>query len=364
MTVRVLDSELQPTLGSPVAGSAVFEHVLIVIPCLNEAANLQQLLDQFARQAPGAMIVVADGGSRDGSQSIVASVAARNELVQLLDNPARIQSAGINAAVARFGGGRRWLVRVDAHCSYPENYVASLLAAAALNGVGSVVVPMLTHGTGCFQQAVAAAQNSILGTGGAAHRHVGEARFVDHGHHALMAIADFSQAGGYDPSFSHNEDAELDHRLRANGTRIWLEPAAAVGYQPRATASGLFRQYRNYGLGRAKTVAKHGLALRPRQLAPLLVLPIVLVAALSFALSFMVPQLLLLTIPAALWALIALGYGVVLGLWQRNPCATGAGVAAMIMHFAWSLGYWTHLCRQRGLGSKLNQDRGRHGSER
>jgi succinoglycan biosynthesis protein ExoA len=194
---------------------------------------------------------------------------------------------------------------------------------------------------------VAAAQNSILGTGGAAHRHVGEARFVDHGHHALMSVEAFSLVGGYDPSFSHNEDAELDHRLRASGTGIWLEPAAAVGYQPRATASGLFRQYRNYGLGRAKTVAKHGLALRPRQLAPLLVLPIVLAAVLSFAVSFIVPQLLVLAMPAALWALIALGYGALLGLCQRNPCAMGAGVAAMIMHFAWSLGYWTYLCRPR-----------------
>jgi succinoglycan biosynthesis protein ExoA len=336
-------------MGIPVAGSAVFDDVLIVIPCLNEAANLQQLLDQFARQAPGARIVVADGGSSDGSQAIVASAAARNDLVQLLDNPARIQSAGINAAVPRFGGGRRWLVRVDAHCSYPDNYVATLLAAAATHGAGSVVVPMLTHGTGCFQQAVAAAQNSVLGTGGSAHRHVGEGRFVDHGHHALMAIKDFSQAGGYDSSFSHNEDAELDHRLITSGTRIWLEPEAAVGYQPRATATGLFRQYRNYGHGRAKTVAKHRLALRPRQLAPLLILPIVLVAALSVAGSFLLPQLLVLALPAALWALVALGYGALLGLRQRRPCAMAAGVAAMIMHFAWSLGYWTHLCRRQGL---------------
>jgi hypothetical protein len=58
-----------------------------------------------------------------------------------------------------------------------------------------------------------------------AHRARGQGAFVDHGHHALMSIAAFRAVGGYDPDFAHNEDAELDHRLRAAGYDIWLTGA-------------------------------------------------------------------------------------------------------------------------------------------
>ena len=37
-----------------------------------------------------------------------------------------------------------------------------------------------------------------------------------------MRIAAFRAVGGYDESFSHNEDAELDYRLRQAGYRIWM----------------------------------------------------------------------------------------------------------------------------------------------
>ena len=40
-----------------------------------------------------------------------------------------------------------------------------------------------------------------------------EGHWADHGHHALMRISAFRAVGGYDESFSHNEDAELDYRL-------------------------------------------------------------------------------------------------------------------------------------------------------
>lgn len=48
----------------------------IIIPALNEAANLPPLLSQLqALQERGAQVLVADGGSNDGSQSLVGSPA-------------------------------------------------------------------------------------------------------------------------------------------------------------------------------------------------------------------------------------------------------------------------------------------------
>lgn len=313
---------------------------LIVVPCLNEAAHLPALLEQLVAENRASTIVVVDGGSDDCSTGIVADFARRSPMVHLLNNPRRIQSVAINLAVATFGAGHDWLVRVDAHCNYPADYVARLLGAARRRAATTVVVPMLTRGQGCFQAAAAAAQNSVIGTGGSAHRMAGEGRFVEHGHHALFSLADFIAVGGYDESFTHNEDAELDARLTANGARIWLEPEATIIYTPRGSPEALFRQYRNYGKGRARMLAKHRLPLKPRQRLPLLVAPAVGLAGLGLGLTCLAAGFAVLVLPALTWVVLGLGAGVWLGIRQGSRCAALAGVAALIMHFGWSLGYW------------------------
>ncbi|TIP34006.1 MAG: glycosyltransferase, partial [Mesorhizobium sp.] len=63
--------------------------ILIVIPCLNEAAHIDGLLDQLRPAAArlGGRIVVADGGSSDGTQAIVEKIVAKDPRVILLANP-------------------------------------------------------------------------------------------------------------------------------------------------------------------------------------------------------------------------------------------------------------------------------------
>ncbi len=317
---------------------AFLSSVLVVLPCLNEARTLPAILDALIADEPDAplLIVVADGGSTDGTREAVEAATHRDPRIRLLANPRRVQSAGVNLAVERFGAGRDWLVRMDAHAGYPPRFVRGLVETAQRVGADSVVVPMVTEGHACFQQAVAAAQNSRLGTGGAAHRRLSGGGWIDHGHHALFAMARFKAIGGYDETFVANEDAELDVRLAKSGGRIWLADELAITYHPRATARSLFTQYRRYGRGRAQTLLRHRTRPKVRQLAPLLVAPAVLL--LAPALAF--PPL---AVPAALWAVACLGYGLLLGMRARQPCALAAGPAAMIMHAAWSLGFWSEV---------------------
>jgi len=321
--------------------------VLIVIPCLNEERHLPALLAQLIAHSGSARIVVADGGSTDRSRAIVTDFQTRHANVRLLDNPARLQSAGVNLAVRTFATGHDWMVRIDAHCLYPDDYAAGLLAAAEAQDATSVVVPMITRGQGCFQRGVAAAQNSVLGTGGSPHRQIGRGTFVDHGHHALFRLDLFRAAGGYDEGFSHNEDAELDQRLTQAGARIWLEPALALVYFPRRAALPLFRQYLGYGAGRARTIARHKSRLKLRQAAPLAIAPAILSAAIGAIGASWHPALALLALPAFFWLMACLGYGALLGLRARSACVASAGPAAAIMHAAWSIGYWRETLSRR-----------------
>lgn len=317
---------------------------LIVIPCLNEAAHIGALLGQLCPAAArlGARIIVADGGSTDGTLAIVEQVAAKDARVILLHNKRRIQSAAINLAVGTFGEGADYLIRIDAHGGYPDDYCDRLVEEAMATGADSVVVSMLTSGSGAVQKSVAAAQNSKLGTGGSKHRHLSAGEWVDHGHHALMRISAFGAVGGYDETFSHNEDAELDYRLRQAGYKIWMSGKTQMVYYPRASLKGLYFQYLGYGRGRAKNVLKHRVIPKVRQMVPLAVFPVVLLAAFSFVHWIA-------AVPLLIWAAVCLGYGLVTAIRQRNAGVALAGVSAMVMHFGWSVGFWLQLL---GLGAR------------
>ena len=141
--------------------------VLAVIPCLNES-DISGTAHCSSRQfgGSGLLIAVVDGGSTDGTQDIVARIADGEPRIRLMNNPKRIQSAGINLAVREFGKERRWLVRIDAHAEYPKGFIARLIAEAHRMHASSVVVAMKSDGADCFQRAAAVAQNSVLGTGG------------------------------------------------------------------------------------------------------------------------------------------------------------------------------------------------------
>lgn len=69
----------------------------IVVPVLNEADHLETLLTELTRDCPGAEVIVADGGSQDGS----AEIAARVPGVRLVSSDrGRARQMNAGAAVA------------------------------------------------------------------------------------------------------------------------------------------------------------------------------------------------------------------------------------------------------------------------
>jgi len=310
--------------------------VLVVIPTLNEADHIENVFTELVTGLPSGLdvrFVVCDGGSTDGTPDIVQRIASRDSRVVLLHNEKRLQSAAVNHAVRTFGAGCDVMIRCDAHSVYPHGYIADLVRSLAQSEADSVVVPMDSIGDTCLRRAVAWVSDTPVGSGGSAHRGGVKSGFVDHGHHAAFRMSTFMRTGGYDESFSHNEDAEFDCRQRALGARIYLDSSIRIGYFPRDTFWGLWRQYRSYGRGRSRTVRKHPESLRLRQFA----VPVNFV--------FMLAGLVLLPLTPwfALWSafyLAALGAASVgIAVKRRSICGLLAGPAAFVMHSAWALGF-------------------------
>ena len=233
--------------------------ILVAVPALDEERHIAACLRSLmagSPSMPAVEVVVADGGSRDATREMVAGLMAEFPNLALVDNPGRLQSAALNRVVETCARPEhRVLVRCDAHSVYPPGYVLASPTALSAGTRRRSWCRWTRSGAGGFQRAAAWIVDTPLGSGGAAHRGGRRSGWVDHGHHAGIRLDWFRRVGGYDPSFSHNEDAEFDHRLPApagasGSTRGFASPTGCAG-----TAAPR-RQAWRYGRGRARTLRR------------------------------------------------------------------------------------------------------------
>lgn len=315
--------------------------ILVVVPALNEERHIVGCLESLLRDDPLLSVVVADGGSTDRTRMLIQAMTDRFPNIQLIDNAARLQSAGLNQAVAMCATTQqRILVRCDAHANYPRGFVMAVASALNKHRAASVVVPMDSIGQTGFGRAAAWIVDTPLGSGGSAHRGGRLSGPVDHGHHAAMDLGWFRRIGGYDPQFSHNEDAEYDHRLKLAGGAIWMQSDIRLDYVMRPSFRTLARQYWNYGRGRARTVLKHRMRPRLRQLIPAINL-VGMVLAIGLVLAW--PWTLVWPL-VYLFALTAIS---LLGVRKIGSDGIWAGPALFAMHNFWAAGFLWQIMQGR-----------------
>jgi succinoglycan biosynthesis protein ExoA len=232
--------------------------VTVAIPAFNEEEDIGRILDLFSRSRyPNLVeILVADGGSTDRTRAIIGEKGQQDSRIRLVENPGKIQSAGLNEIINVAQG--ELLLRADAHSLYADDYVEAsvdaLLSSGALNAGGAQRFVART----AFQTGIALAVKTFLGSGGALYRdpdYTGYADTVYIGCYRTKALRD---AGGYSTVNGPNEDAEMNLRLaRMQDNAIFISSSIRTWYFPRSNWSALIKQYFRYGRGRKLTQLKH-----------------------------------------------------------------------------------------------------------
>lgn len=256
----------------------------VIVPCRNELAHVDALLDAVAAQRlPEGWtleLLVADGRSDDGTRERLDERARAEPRLVVIDNPRRIVSTGLNACLARARG--EVIARWDMHSRYADDYLARCLATLERTRADNVGGPWVAVGTGPMQCAIAAAFQSRWVAGGARSRDVGYEGEVETVYLGCWPRASFERFGAFDETLVRNQDDEHNLRIVRGGGRVWQSASIRSTYHPRASVAQLFAQQRQYGYWRPFVLRKHGRPASWRQLAPAL-----LVAGLALALALL-----------------------------------------------------------------------------
>ncbi len=233
--------------------------VTIAMPAYNEERYIEACIASVqAQDYPKELIeiLIADGRSTDRTLEILAQLAARDPRIKVVDNPDRLQAAGLVQLVKQAHGDI--IVRMDVHCEYAADYVRTCVETIERTGADNVGGAQRAKAKTFFQRALCAALASPLGVGGAKYRSVDADGFVDTVFLGAFRRRVFETVGMWDPRAITNEDAELNQRILESGGQIYLSRDIVVHYFPRDSYATLAKQYFKYGRGRARTLIKLG----------------------------------------------------------------------------------------------------------
>ena len=304
--------------------------VTVILPVFNEIDTIDETVSSLLGQDyDGALdIIVADGGSTDGTIERLEQLSAKDPRLVLIDNDRQRQSFGLNAAAA--ASSSSLLVRADGHTRYAKDYV-SRSVETVLDTDAAAGGRMNPVGSNHFGRAVAAAMNSPLTMGPARFHHADRREEVDTVYLGAFPRDDFLEIGGFRafPSGAA-EDADFYHRWRKTGRRVVVDPVIHTEYTPRDNARSLWSQYYRYGLGKSEMLWVNGRFPSWRPLAPaVLVVGLVAAALIGLLANVWWPLV------ATLGAWLAVVGSVAVRSGESIPSVTGA---AMIMHASYGIG--------------------------
>ena len=317
--------------------------VSVIMPCYNEERHVYGAIQSLISENfnDNCELIVVDGKSTDWTRAIIQDFIDQDSNIRVIENENRTQAHGLNLGILEAKG--TYIVRADAHCVYPPEYVekcVNLLEETEAANVGGVMLP---QGKSTVQKAIALALQHPVGVGDAKW-HTGNYKgYVDTVYLGTFRKSLFDEIGLFDTNCQTNQDGELNLRILKTGKKIYLDSSIKVMYYPRNTLRDLARQYFRYGRGRCYTTLKHKKITSFRQILPVLLVISLLV---SIGLSLWNPIALMFP-PLYIISLILIA----LFTWPQKKIPIiqrlFMGTSWAIMHLSWGSGFVSRLLFQK-----------------
>lgn len=259
----------------------------VICPIYNEERYIGGCIESIVGQdfPKGELeVIFADGMSTDRTREIVADYSARYPWIRLIDNPDRIVPPALNRAIDASRGDI--IMRLDAHCRYPDNYFSRLVSALeelGADNVGGVCVTLPASDSN-ESKAIASVLSSKFGMGNSDFRvGIAEVKQVDTVPFGCWHRSVFDRIGKFDPELTRNQDDEFNGRLIKSGGKILLLPDIRIEYFARDKVAKVAKMFYQYGLFKPLVNKKLGAPATVRQFFPLaLVLGLIVGLPLAF----------------------------------------------------------------------------------
>jgi len=274
----------------------MIDNISILIPIYNEEQYISKCIESILESdysKENMEIILIDGGSDDNTLKIIDEYHKKYNFIKVLHNKEKIVPISMNLGIREAKG--EYIIRLDAHASYPKDYFSKLVKYHKALGAANVGATILTdiRNKNVKSNAIKLILSHPFGVGNSDFRTgVTKIKEVDTVPFGCFHRSVFKQFGFYDERLVRNQDIELNKRIINGGGKIYLIPDVTCTYFARENFTDLAKN--NFSNGKWNiltayfTKTFHSLSLR--HFIPLL-----------FILSLLVPSLLTIWIPIVGW---------------------------------------------------------------
>ncbi|MEA3492570.1 MAG: glycosyltransferase family 2 protein [Campylobacterota bacterium] len=223
----------------------------IIIPCLNEERYIAGCIDSILKSdfnKRDMEVIFVDGMSSDNTRSIIKKYQDKYDFIQLINNLKKIVPIAMNLGIRASKG--EYIIRLDAHASYPADYFSKLIyyhQKLEADNVGGVLLTEVKNKTN-IPSAIKNVLSDKLGVGSSFRSGIDQISEVDTVPFGCYRRDIFERVGYYDERLARNQDIELNNRIKHSGGKIYIIPSIKCTYFAREDFRALAKN--NFDNGR------------------------------------------------------------------------------------------------------------------